>query len=284
MTTIITSVFGNVVIDNESFAVYTSKEELCDEMGNTVSPDNPHAMHVADLIIETVSQRFIFKKLYLAVDYALEIRAFMEACAYNNQEVVHMELNELLDFIEPEMIGSKRIIVENKEEYEMSAYTPIFDAEMEDNLTYKDSEYWIKNGVLLAYYGMSTNPEIPEGVTVIAEDVFAHSCIMRLKCPSTLKKIEARAFACNDLIEITLNNGLECIGDQAFIHCPCINKVAFPDSIKVIGSKAFAYTNIRNIVLPDMLYVSVDAFMATPFAERAREAMYNFYKEDFNDE
>lgn len=164
----------------------------------------------------------------------------------------------------------------------MTAYTPTFDAVMEDNLTYKDNEYWIKNGVLLAYYGMATCPIIPEGVTVIAEDVFANSCIMRLNCPSTLRKIEARAFAGNDLIEVNLNNGLECISDQAFMHCPCISKVTFPATIKAIGSKAFAYTNIKNVTLPDILYVSIDAFMATPFAEKSREHMLRLYKEEFN--
>lgn len=166
----------------------------------------------------------------------------------------------------------------------MTAYTPLFDAEMENYLTYKDNEFWVKDGVLLAYNGLSTSPEIPEGVTIIAEGAFAHSCIMRLNCPSTLRKIEARAFACNDLIEINFNHGLECIGDQAFMYCPCINKVKFPTTLKVLGSRAFAYTNIKDVVLPDMLYISVDAFMATPFNEKRREILQRFYKGEYNDE
>lgn len=115
MLTIITSPFGSVVIDNESYAVYTSEEVLYDECGNITTDEAPGVkMHVADLIFETESTRYIFPKLWLGVDYMLEIMDNLATFDEQYQERRVLDLKKLVTFIDPEMIGKNTIIVENK--------------------------------------------------------------------------------------------------------------------------------------------------------------------------
>lgn len=58
--------------------------------------------------------------------------------------------------------------------------------------------------------------------------------------PSTLKTIEPYSFSvCTNLQEITLNNGLEKIGAQAFMQCASVASLDIPVSVTVVGANAF---------------------------------------------
>lgn len=114
MTIIITSFYGSIIIENETIAIYTTKEKICDEKGNLVEAGDPTGHHVADLVFETETQRFIFPNLYLGLDCFLEINNLFEALYHSEQDKIFININKLCDFVDVELIGSRSIIVENK--------------------------------------------------------------------------------------------------------------------------------------------------------------------------
>ncbi len=114
MIIIITSFYGSIIIEDETVVIYTTEEKICNEKGDPVEVDDPTGRHVADLVFETKTQRFIFPNLYLGLDCLLEINNLLEAFYHNEQDKVFININKLCDFVDVELIGSKSIVVENK--------------------------------------------------------------------------------------------------------------------------------------------------------------------------
>lgn len=57
--------------------------------------------------------------------------------------------------------------------------------------------------------------------------------------PSKVKKIETRAFyGCRKLNDVTIRDGVEEIGDQAFGEAPLLKTLVVPPSVKKIGKQA----------------------------------------------
>ena len=66
--------------------------------------------------------------------------------------------------------------------------------------------------------------------------------IKKVTCPKTLKKIEEKAFYSimgNNEFEIDLNEGLECVGYEAFLN-KHIKNIYIPSTVKHIGELAFS--------------------------------------------
>ena len=111
----------------------------------------------------------------------------------------------------------------------------------------ENSEFEIKDGVLLAYHGNEHVPVVPEGVEVIGRRAFApvqhQVAIYGVKLPDSLKKIEEQAFLGSSLREITIPDGVTYIGSRAFGDCMQLCKIVLPKSItSIIGEGAFAQT------------------------------------------
>lgn len=84
--------------------------------------------------------------------------------------------------------------------------------------------------------------------------------------PSTVKVIGANSMRNNKYFyQVTLNEGLEEIGEGAFNVCS-INGIAIPASVKKIGTRAFASNaGLREFIVADAnkYYKSVDKFLCT---------------------
>ncbi|CAJ1949963.1 unnamed protein product [Cylindrotheca closterium] len=64
--------------------------------------------------------------------------------------------------------------------------------------------------------------------------------LSQVKFPSTLRIINSEAFEhCTDLCNIILPQGLQVIGNEAFLCC-CLKEIALPYTVKSIGVQAFA--------------------------------------------
>ncbi|MBQ8356404.1 MAG: leucine-rich repeat protein [Clostridia bacterium] len=103
-----------------------------------------------------------------------------------------------------------------------------------------NSDFEIENGILKKYNGTASCVVIPDGVTVID-----------------------RAFArCDTLEEVTIPEGVTCIGRSAFYACSNLRKVSFPSTLKSIDTGAFRYCkDLRDLKLPRSLEsVYSDAF------------------------
>ena len=86
--------------------------------------------------------------------------------------------------------------------------------------------------------------------------------------PDTVLSIRANAFyLCGDLRLITLNEGLEKVGDKAFLKCTGLESLTLPSTLKEIGTDAFSYLDnakLTTIEIPSSVEVIGDyAFFST---------------------
>lgn len=86
--------------------------------------------------------------------------------------------------------------------------------------------------------------------------------------PDTVRSIRANAFyLCGNLRLITLNEGLEKVGDKAFLKCTGLESLTLPSTLKEIGTDAFSYLDnakLTTIEIPTSVEVIGDyAFFST---------------------
>ena len=101
----------------------------------------------------------------------------------------------------------------------------------------------VGDGILIAYSGMGSRIEIPDGVKQIGAEVFKdNDRITSVTLPAGLTIIGEDAFAgCSSLSGISGGGSLEEIRDRAFEGCP-ISTIKIPASVKTIGLKAYDLT------------------------------------------
>ncbi len=92
---------------------------------------------------------------------------------------------------------------------------------------------------------------IGEGITELYHSLFwRFTDISKVTLPSTLKVIDGDVFYYNkSLTEITLPDGLEKIGSEAFAESG-ITKINLPEGLKEIGYRAFYNTPLTEIYIP----------------------------------
>lgn len=81
-----------------------------------------------------------------------------------------------------------------------------------------------------------------------------------------VKGIDDVVFSCSDLLEsVNIYEGIESIGDNAFVDCPNLASVSLPDGIKTIGSHAFLRCiSLKSIKLPKgLISISEQCFFAS---------------------
>lgn len=112
---------------------------------------------------------------------------------------------------------------------------------MDEILKDRSNPYTIVgDGILIAYSGMASKVEIPEGVKQIGAEVFKdNKRITSVKIPHSVTIIGEDAFAgCSGLVSVSMGDNVQEIGDRAFEGCP-ISTIKIPASVRQIGLKAF---------------------------------------------
>lgn len=101
-------------------------------------------------------------------------------------------------------------------------------------------DFLISGNVLVAYRGINKNITIPEGVTVIAGEVFAGNAqLTNVTLPDSLVTIGEGAFeGCRNLMEVNFGKSVAKIKDRAFAGCQ-FGKITVPASVTEVGLKAF---------------------------------------------
>ena len=107
---------------------------------------------------------------------------------------------------------------------------------------------------LISYTGNETSVTIPEGVTHIYTYAFSNSEVLEhVTFASTVKEIMEGGFYESAVTSVTLNEGLEVIGDSAFYYGE-LESLTLPSTIKRIGEDAFYSTALKgSISLPESL-------------------------------
>lgn len=98
-----------------------------------------------------------------------------------------------------------------------------------------------------------TSVNLPSTIRKIGAFAFFSSKLNTITIPGSVKSIGRGAFFANEsLISITLNEGLEEIGDEAF-RCTSITTAIIPNSVKKIGIQAFSCKALQELFVPDNL-------------------------------
>lgn len=139
---------------------------------------------------------------------------------YHCDNLTEVELPETIENVEPNAF----------------AYTPWVQDFMENG----ESDFLISGDVLVAYRGSSSIVNIPEGVRVIAAQVFSgHQEIREVVLPDTLLVVGEAAFEnCSDLSVVICGEQVQQIKDRAFSGCK-LEKVTLPETVTGVGIGAF---------------------------------------------
>ena len=92
----------------------------------------------------------------------------------------------------------------------------------------KESEFFIRGGVLIKYNGESTNVQIPDSVFTIGAESFRGLAIHSVQIPNSVTKIGREAFAETNLISVVIPDSVTEIADGAFYNCKYLREVTFP--------------------------------------------------------
>lgn len=102
-------------------------------------------------------------------------------------------------------------------------------------------------------FGMKklTSVVIPEGVETIGQGAFINNLLTTIKLPSTVKKIDTMAFAVNNnLSKVELNEGLEFIGQRAFMKDSSLTgEITIPSTVKTVMTSAFDKSGVTGLLL-----------------------------------
>lgn len=102
----------------------------------------------------------------------------------------------------------------------------------------KDGMFIYRN-ILLGAENLPRMFTIPDGVRIIANQVFAGSNPVEINCPASLRRICDGAFSnCGDLVCLNLNEGCETIGTDVFAKSQYLKTLTIPQSVTSIGTQA----------------------------------------------
>lgn len=117
-----------------------------------------------------------------------------------------------------------------------------------------NSDFEIKNGVLVKYRGKGGKVIIPDSVTKIGWGAFAGcESLTSVTIPDSVTEIGRGAFdGCSRLASITIPDSVTKIVGATFRGCSSLKSVTIPDSVTLIGDYAFyGCKSLQSIIIPD---------------------------------
>ena len=83
---------------------------------------------------------------------------------------------------------------------------------------------------------------VEEGITAIGKNAFANTALETIDLPASLTVIDEGAFrSCAELTAVTGAEAMEEIRDEAFYNDRKLQAIAFPETLRIIGARAFWY-------------------------------------------
>ena len=127
------------------------------------------------------------------------------------------------------------------------------------------TEFWVENGVLVKYTGLSgvKYAFIPQTVRSIGKNAF-RDCrnLVQIRVPESVKSIGNNAFqGCSSLKLIELPDTITAIPDNAFRDCQELVDVFLPKSVRTIGDRAFMNCKkLKSVHTEGLVSIGKDAF------------------------
>lgn len=80
---------------------------------------------------------------------------------------------------------------------------------------------------------------------------FGYSKLESINIPASVIQLDEYAFAYSEsLHDVTLNAGLETIGDASFSVCSALTNITIPNTVTLVGQCAFAGTGMTSVTIP----------------------------------
>jgi len=120
----------------------------------------------------------------------------------------------------------------------------------------KETDFVVKDGVLLSYCGTSRKVVVPSSVTRIGYRAFCGAkWVSSIVLPDSVTDVAERAFeSCHPLRSITLPDTITRIGKWAFSDCKRLESITLPSSLTEIAEGTFdRCTHLVSVHLPDSL-------------------------------
>ena len=115
-----------------------------------------------------------------------------------------------------------------------------------------ESDFQIRDGVLVKYTGEDQFLTIPDSVTAIGEEAFV-SCntLNEVILPDSVTSIGWRAFAWSErLFSVVIPDTVTELADEAFYGCSSLKEVELPEGLTRIGKKLFATASMEELTIP----------------------------------
>ena len=143
---------------------------------------------------------------------------------------------------------------------------------------------------IMGYNGTETDLVIPSqinGYTVVGIgnlDLLGNgtNTVESVVVPGTVKYIKRfayypnTAYSVGNLEKVTLPEGLETIGDDAFASAPGLSEINLPSTLKSIGERAFKDCKVDNFTIPaGVEYIGANAFLGTEMVYNLMERVWD---------
>ena len=115
-----------------------------------------------------------------------------------------------------------------------------------------------------------TNVTIPEGIWIIGDYAFEYCSFKKFVVPSTVNHIGDMAFAhCSELTDIELKEGLETIGNQAFLLCTGLTTVTIPSTVVRMVNSFLKCYNLETVIVKrqEPAEINYDTFSPSVYNE-----------------
>jgi hypothetical protein len=112
----------------------------------------------------------------------------------------------------------------------------------------------------------------PEKIEYIFDYAFANCRnINKLEIPDSVTEIRDYAFSgCRSLTSVKLPDDLRDLCSGAFSGCTALESISFPKSLRLIGNRAFEYTVLQTVIIPENVVVLGDyIFCGCPLLKEA---------------
>lgn len=137
-----------------------------------------------------------------------------------------------------------------------------------------NSDFVVKNGVLVEYKGSATAVTIPSNLGIKEIGAFAFkkpdatTKLTKVVVPEGVTKLGESAFdGCYELVEISLPSTLREIGEMAFWGCTALPAIDIPEGVTTVGNYAFQECrSLDDITVPaSVTYIGTGAFQNCPW-------------------
>ncbi len=131
-------------------------------------------------------------------------------------------------------------------------------------MSYVESDFDIKDGILIKYTGSKSVVEIPSEVYKIGDRAFYKlSFLSKVIIPKNVETIGENAFSgCSSLKSVLLSDGLQIIEDYAFQGCVALSEFEIPKTVFELGNNVFEdCSSLENINLSMIMIIHFGAFL-----------------------